>query len=259
MKNTCKSISARAKQSIFAVIDNCIENNFDKTETLKAVQKKMIRLGLIENSGLYNQMLAVAYALYMMKKSQHDGKKAIDCLADYALFKWRTFVQLSDYGAMGDLIETSARIASKPQNLVNFNDLHVKRQGAVDIVIRGIKFEIGTNGKTFLESEKENPMAGHYEKIAYGVFSPEDYKELVKLLVKGQTEKALKNVLSMLYVFDKETFFKNMTQKTGRASMFQYKAGAGKWQVIYNPSKYTAFLHMVEEEKIETLAEWLGK
>jgi hypothetical protein len=164
---------------------------------------------------------------------------------------------LDDYGAFGDTVETCVRVACKPAALVSFNDLHVKRQNEIDITIRGEKCEIGTNGKTFLESEEDSPMNGNYEKVVYGVFSNDEQEQIFQLLENGNTEKALASILSMMYVFDKETFYACMTEKTGRGSMYQYKPTMDKWQVIYNPSKHAAFLKMVENENIPTLNEYL--
>jgi hypothetical protein len=258
MKNTVK-INARAKASILRIAGNAVAAGMTKKEAVKVICNHMIEKGMVENGGEYNAMLAVALAFYSYKKAQHDGKRAFECLASYALFKHITSEKLDDFGAFGDTVETCIRIACKPAALVTFNDLHVKRQNEIDITIRGEKCEIGTNGKTFLESEENAPMAGKYEKIVYGVFSNDEKESIFQLLENGNTEKALASILSMVYVFDKETFYKVMTEKTGRGSMYQYKPTAGKWQVIYNPSKHAAFLQMVENENIPTLGEYLKK
>lgn len=259
MKNTVKELKPREKASILSVITECIENGMDKSQTIKATCAKMIKIGVVENSGCFNDMLSVALALYFMEKAKHEKEKAIDCLKKYAHFKHVTSKKLDDFGAFGDTIETCIRIMCKPAALVSYNDLHVKRQNEVDITIKGVKFEIGTNGKTFLESEETEPMKGKYQKIGYGVFSDEEKEMIFTLLENGEYIKAFENIQKMVYVFEKETFFECMTTKTGRASMYQYKKSAGKWQVIYNQSKYSAFLKMIENEGIETIGEYLKK
>ena len=259
MKNTVKELKPREKASIMATAAECVQNGMSKNETIKTIEKKMVKMGIVENGGAWNEMLAVSLAFYSMEKAKAEGKKPIECLKDYAHFKRLCGEKLDDYGAFGDTLETCLRIACKPAALVSWNDLHVKRQNAVDIVIRGVKFEIGNNGKTFLESEESAPMNGKYEKIGYGVFTKEEQNALYFLLENGEYEKAFSSFLSMVYVFDKETFFHNMTEKTGRGSMYTYKQGAGKWQVVYNPSKHGLFLKMVENENIETMGEWLKK
>lgn len=259
MKNTVKELKPREKATILSIVNECIDNEMDKNQTIKTICAKMVKMGIVENSGCFNDMLSVALALYFMEKARHEKEKPIECLKKYAHFKHVTSKKLDDYGAFGDTIETCIRIMCKPAALVSFNDLHVKRQNAVDVTIKGVKFEIGTNGKTFLESDENEPMKGKYQKIGYGVFSDEEKEIIFTLLENGEYKKAFENIQKMVYVFEKETFFECMTTKTGRASMYQYKKSAGKWQVIYNQSKYSAFLKMVEIEGIETIGEYLKK
>lgn len=259
MKNTVKELKPREKAAILSTVADCIENGMDKNQTIKTVCTKMLKMGIVENSGCFNDMLAVALALYFMEKARHEKEKPIDCLKKYAHFKHITSKKLEDYGAFGDTIETCIRIMCKPAALVSFNDLHVKRQNAVDITIKGVKFEIGTNGKTFLESDENEPMKGKYQKISYGVFSDEEKEMIFTLLENGEYSRAFESIQKMMYVFEKDTFFECMTTKTGRASMYQYKKTAGKWQVIFNQSKYSAFLKMVEIEGIETMGEYLKR
>ena len=259
MKNTVKELKPREKAAILSLVTDCIEQGMDKNGTIKAVCAKMIKMGIVENGGAFNDMLSVALSFFSLQSAKMEGKRAYDCLASYAHFKHITSHKLDDYGAFGDTVETCIRIACKPATLVSFNDLHVKRQNEVDITIRGEKCEIGTNGKTFLESEENDPMQGKYNKVVYGVFSNEEKESIFQLLETGNTEKALASLLKMVYIFDKETFYVCMTEKTGRGSMFQYKPTMDKWQVIYNPSKHAAFLKMVENENIPTLGEYLKK
>ena len=257
MKNTVKELKPREKAAIMDTAKKAVESGLNKVEAVKSIEKKMLAMNIVEKSGAFNEMLAVALAVYSMEKAKAEGKRPIECLKEYAHFKRLCGERLDDFGAFGDTLETCLRIACKPENLVSWNDLHVKRQSAVDITIKGVKFEIGNNGKTFLESEEEDPMAGKYEKIGYGVFSKEEQKALYILLENGEYKKAFSSFLSMVYVFDKETFFHSMTGKTGRGAMYTYKQTMGKWQVVYNPSKHGLFLKMVEQENIKTLAEWL--
>lgn len=258
MKNTVNELKPREKEAILNIIRNGIANGKDKKTILSETCKKMIAIGLVENSGAYNQMLSVAIALYNMEKARQEGKKPYEMIAQYATFKKATYCKLNDYGAFGDLIETVCRIACKPRTLVSFNDLHVKRQGNVDITIKNIPFEIGTNGKTFLESTEENSTAGRYQMIAYGVFDNDEKNLIFNLFINGQIEKGIETVANMMYTFSKQTFIETM-ENTGRSPMFQFKPSAGHWQVIYNGSKHTAFLKAVESQNIETLADYLKK
>ena len=259
IKNTLKELKPREKESILAVIRNGIANNEEKKDIITKAEKKMVSIGLVEKGGAFDQMLSVCLALYTVEKAKAEGKKPIDLLPLYVAFKRACYNALDDFGAFGDVIETVCRIACKPSALVTFADLHVKRQNDVDITIRKTPFEIGTNGKTFLESTEDAPMDGKYKMISYGVFDKEEKESIFNLFITGQIEKGLTAVCSMMYVFDKDTFFECMTTKTGRAAMYQYKPSAGHWQVIYNGSKHTAFLKRTESENIPTLGEWLKK
>jgi len=258
MKNTVK-ISARNKASILMVVTSLVNNGYSKNDVVKETCKRMVKMGMVENGGDFNAMLAVAISFYSFKKAQFDGKKPLDCLKEYACFKSMTEQKLNDYGAFGDTLETALRCSVKPEWSIQWNDLHVARQSKTDLTLRGVKCEIGHNGKTFSDTDINNPFADYYDMIIYGVFSDNEKHDIYTLLINGQYEKVFEAVQSMMYVFDKETFFRCMTEKAGRAPMYQYKPTAGCWQVIYNPSKYTAFLHMVENEKIPTLGEYLKK
>ena len=259
MKNTVKELNTREKKALLTLASDCIEKGMNKKETIKVLQKKLLEMNVVENSGAYNQMLSVCIAFYEMEKAKAEGKKPIDTLSAYARFKRLTMEKLDDYGAFGDVVEVLTRISCKPASLVSWEDMHVKRQDAIDITIRKTPFEIGTNGKTFLESTEENPMNGKYKMIAYGVFESDEKLAMLKLLETGKYTEAIDNLLSMMYVFNKDEFFHDMTTKTGRGSMYTYKASLGKWQVVYNGSKHSLFLKMVEMENVPTLKEWLRK
>lgn len=258
MKNTVK-ITARAKASILMIAGDTVKMGLTKNEAVKIICKSMIKKGMVENGGDYNAMLSVALAFYSYKKAQYEGKKPLECLKEYAAFKCLTEQKLSDYGAFGDTIETALRCSVKPAWAVQWNDLHVARQSRTDLTLRGVKCEIGHNGKTFTETDEETPFAAYYDQIIYGVFSDYEKHDIYTLLINGQYEKAFEAIQTMLYVFDKETFYACMTEKTGRGSMYQYKPTSGNWQVIYNNSKYAAFLKMVENEHIPTVKEYLKK
>lgn len=263
MKNTVKELNQRAKKSILILVENCLEEGKDKKETIKAICARLIKLGLVENDGNYNAMLAVAIAFYEIEKAKKEGKKPVECIPQYAHFKHLTSIKLNDFGAFADLLEVLTRVGTRESNFggyaVQWNDLHVKHQYSTDVTIKGVKFEIGSNGKTFSESTRENPMNGNFEKIAYGVFTDEIKELIFSLAEQNNLEKALEEVYKRLYVFDKETFFHCMTEKVGRGAMYQYKQIYGYWQVIYNYSKHGAFLNMVKNESIPNLKTYLNK
>lgn len=259
MKNTVNELKPREKAAIIAIAEKAVANGLTRKDAIKVIAQKMVTMGIVEKSGAYNQMLSVAISFYCVALAKKEGKKPIEGLKSYATFKKACGLNLNDFGAFGDTIETCIRVFSKPANLVNWSDLHVKRQSEVDITIKGVKMEVGNNGKTFLESDENNPMNGKYQKIIYGVFTKAQQENIYRLLIIGNYEEAKKAIYKRMYVFEKETFFDCMTTKTGRGSMYQYKPQAGKWQVIYNPSKHGAFCAMVESEKIETLEHYMTK
>ena len=242
MKNTVINLKPREKSAILRIITEGIENGLSKKETIKQAEKKMVSLKLVENEGVYNEMLAVCLAFYEMENARINGTDITEYIVKYCHFKMVTYYKLSDYGAFGDMVETLTRVASKPRNFVKYSDIHVKRQGETDITVKGVKIEVGINVKTLLESTEQNAMNGKYKKVFYGVFDDMEMQTLFNLCADIATiEKGIENILKMLYVFSKDEFFSFMTEKTGRGSMFQYKPTADKWQVIYNTSKHKAF------------------
>lgn len=259
MKNTVKELSPRNKKSIYLTVSDCLDNGMNKAETAKAVCKKMLSMGIVENSGSHNSMLAVALAFYTFGKAKKEGASVEKMFSQYAAWKLLTMDKLQDYGAFGDFFEVCLRLYCKPMTLWHMADLHVKHGYTADITIRGTCFEIGNNGKTFAESEKDNPFVGHYEKICYGVFPKEEQLDYMKKIASGEIENTLKELAENSYIFSKEQFYDCLVNKCGRASMFQYKPCAGHWQVIYNDSKCNLFTQMVNKEKVTSLKEYLNK
>lgn len=259
MKNTVKELTPRAKESIILTAQKAIEKGLSAPDAIKAISARLVKLGLVEGEGNFNQMLSVALACYNMEKAKKEGKKPLEIMPQYAAFKQATSKKLSDYGAFADMWEILLRLYCKPEWAIQYNDLHVKRQYDVDITIRGKKCEVGTNGKTFAESTEEEASAGKYEYILYSVLDDDEKQAFFRMVKTGRTSEAMKQAAALTYVFPKEDFFRLLSTKCGRAPMVKYKETAGYWQVIYNAGKHTAFLKMVQDEKIPTLADWLKK
>ena len=256
-KNTVKELTPRAKESIILTAQKAIEKGLNAQEAIKAIAARLVKLGLVENDGKYNQMLSVALSCYNMEKAKKEGKKPLEVFPQYAAFKQTTTNKLSDYGAFADMWEILLRMYTKPEWAIQFSDMHVKRQYDVDITIRGKKCEVGTNGKTFAESTEEEASAGRYDYILYTVLDDDEKQAFFRMVKTGRVKEAMQQAARMTYCFEKNQFFSLLSEKCGRAPMVKYKETAGYWQVIYNPSKHTAFLKMVEAEKIPTLDNWI--
>lgn len=256
-KNTVKTLNARQKKSMMLIAKDNADK--DAKTVIRLLCKRLQSMGLVEDTGEYNAMLAVSLAFYTMAKAERNGVKPVDMVKQYAAFKQATSEQLNDLGAFGDLWEVLLRIFCKPASLVRFNDLHVQVGSTTDINIRGKRCEIGTNGKTLADSTKEEPLHGPYDYMVYAVIDEDEKAAFFRLAKSGRVMEAARQAARCSYVFDKQTFFDLMATECGRKPAIQYKETAGHWQVVYNPSKHSAFLKMVEKYKIPTLAEWTGR
>lgn len=256
MKNTV-NLTSRAKMSIILCAQKCAEKGLSTKESINAIQKRMIELKLVEKTGEYNAMLAISIAFYRQAQAKINGVKAIDTLKEYARFKYWSMVKLSDFGAFADVAEILVRLYCKPEWSISYNDVHVKQSYSIDCTIRGNKCEIGTNGKTFAESVEGEPMRGKFDYVVYGVFAPYEKERILKMLMQGETRRALDEMAKKMYVFEKNDFYEFMTTKTGRGAMIAYKPLYGYYQVVYNDSKHDLFREAVKREHIPTLAEWL--
>lgn len=166
---------------------------------------------------------------------------------------------LHDFGAFGDLYEILIRCAFvRKKALLKWSMLSVKQINAVDIVSRKYgKIEVGHNGKTLTFGTMNDFMKGDYDSFVYGVFSEEDKKAIYNLCKNYEYDKAIDYVTSYsVYWASKYQFQKDMDNLTRGQGITAKKCGI---QIVYNPSKYNAFVNAIENGIFESLNETLKK
>ena len=57
MKNTVKELKPREKASILSIVNECIDNEMDRNQTIKTICVKMDKMDILENSGCFNDMV----------------------------------------------------------------------------------------------------------------------------------------------------------------------------------------------------------
>ena len=174
----------------------------------------------------------------------------------YAKIKLRNRQVLNDLGATGDLVEVLTRCAIiKNYNLAK-HSLYVKQSGKVDIISKKLgRVEVGHNGKTFTQGSALDPVDGPFDSVIYGMYSPEDERQLYNFMLGGQYFKAVEMVKQYMVYWDNKydflTFIEGMTE--GHGILFK---DCGP-QVVYNTGKYKKFIACIESGELTTLADIL--
>ena len=177
----------------------------------------------------------------------------------YAEFKATTYNKLTDYGAFGDLVETVCHLlVNKKVWRTKIKTLHVSAIGKTDLRYNGKKIEVGTNGKSWLESTEEDAMSGKFDGVLYGVFSEEEKESICKEFSEGKVEKAISDIAKMLYYFENKNDFPIFVNSISRSPSLVWKKG-GYFQTVYNPSKHVAFIRAIENSNFPTLYDIIGK
>lgn len=181
-----------------------------------------------------------------------------DYIVNYILWKQRVYERLNDLGAFGDSVETCVHLINcREKWRVNLKNIHVAAIGNTDIWIKGRRFEIGTNGKSWADSTEEEPMRGPFDGIIYGVISDEEKQYIIDLFRQNKVRQGLTAIAKMLYVFPEKEEFSYFMEKVGRSASIVWKKHLNIYQTVYNPSKHSAFIEKVESENIPTLYEYI--
>ena len=235
---------AEGKEEIFAIAKNFVLN-----------QKNLL------NGYTREEIKKVIYNLFACGLAWHSVKKTetwFDYMQSYATFKANTYEKLSDFGAFADLIETTAHLlVNKQVWRVRLSTLHVSKIGNIDLRLNGQKIEVGTNGKSWLESTEDDAMNGNFDSVVYGVFSEEEKAMICKLFADGQVKKAIATIANMLYYFENKYEFADFINSVSRSASLVWKS-QGYFQTVYNPSKHNAFIRKIEDANIPTFADIIG-
>lgn len=256
------SLSTLQARTILAVIDelNAIGNT--KTEIENAAENVINYIFENFPSDFSRDCIGVIEAFTLSniaKKSINDGILTVfDYIAILADVKRMNETDLNDYGAFGDLYEILVRIALvKKASLIRPSMLTVKAMYQNDVVSKkyGV-IEIGHNGKTFSQGTLLNYMAGKYQSVIYGVFEKEDKQAVYDLCIAGNYMDAVDYVAQYSAIWlDKYQFQADMNNLS-RGQGITKKGG--NIQVVYNPSKHTAFIMALENGQFDTLSDKLS-
>lgn len=174
----------------------------------------------------------------------------------YAMFKIESFKRLRDLGAYGDLIETICHLLVNEKIWrVKINNLHVSAIGNLDLKYKGIKFEVGTNGKTFLDSTELDIMAGKYDGLIYGMFSDED-KRMIDNYVYGKDIFGLIDFVSCkLYVFINKNDFPLFLSSITESKVFRFVNH--HYMVVCNNSRCKLFDSAIYDSDFPSLHDYM--
>lgn len=187
-----------------------------------------------------------------------QAENLFDYFASYTAFKAENFVRLADYGAIADLVETAVHcIACREMWRVHLKSLHVSVVGAIDVTINRIKWEVGTNGKSFMESTPLDFMAGKYNGMIYGVFSDEEKDTLCKLFISGKTFEGLTYIAKRLYVWEDKNAFVPFCESLCKKSALEWNKNGNYARFRYSESTDKAFRKEVKKQEIPSLYQYM--
>ncbi len=253
-----KNIKPRQKAAFFA---QC-EKAEGKEEIFEISKQFVLNQKALLNGYSREEVKKIIFNLFACGLAWYNLKRAetwIEYMKGYAIFKANTYEKLSDFGAFADIVETTAHLlVNKKVWRVRLSTLHVSKVGNIDLRLNGRKIEVGTNGKSWLESTETDSMNGNFNSVVYGVFSEEEKQLICKLFAEGQVKKAIATIANMLYYFSDKYDFESFINSISRSSSLVWKK-QGYYQTVYNPSKHNAFVRKVEQENVPTFADIIGE
>lgn len=224
------------------------------TEAKKAINRRNAK----GDKPMLRKVLENLYALALSGYSVGHADNVFDYFAEYASFKAESFIRFNDLGAISDLIETAVHcIASRELWRVKLYNLHVSDMGKIDVKINRIKWECGTNGKSFMESTEADYMHGKYSAIMYGVFNEEEENTLCEYFTSGKTFEGLTYVAKRLYVWEDKNAFVPFCNKLAKRSALEWNASGNYARFRYNNGTDKAFRREAKAEGIKTLYEYM--
>ena len=221
-------------------------------ELAKAVARKTALESTVKDLAL--ALYACGLAVWNMEQAQTVG----EYMTSYLRWKLTVYEKLDDKGALGDVGETIVHLlAMRKQWRTKVKNLHVSAIGKTDVVINGVRYEVGHNAKTWADSSVEDAMNGPFDGVIYGMFDVADITEIGHRmrvdLAKGVTELA-----NLLYVFtDKADFLQVMQNDLGRSETLKYREDLGVVITVHNPSKQKAWENRMYKSEFPTLTEYM--
>ena len=211
-------------------------------------------------SGSHDSKRAIALALSTAHKAALSRKliSVQQYIELYATEKECMYYEMRDYGAAGDLIEVLTRVACLPSiTLTHAAHLYVKPENTSDITIKGVKFEVAHNGKTWTFGTIDNPLYGDFTGVVYGVWDAELLKQLF-FDAEVDIPRALATIREYMCVWgDKDAFRRDMDSLFPRGKFFTIKS----CKVMNNCGDgfMRRFNEAVEDGRFTTLKDFLSK
>ena len=261
-----KTIKPRQKAAFF---EECKKAN-DKNEVFAIAKNFILSMKLpsmvewkddffpvtneVKKQAIYN-----LFACGECARKMASAKTWEEYIISYATFKASTYVNLNDLGAYADTVETVCHLlVCRESWRVNLKNLHVSAIGKIDLRFNGKKIEVGTNGKSWLESTQGDAMNGQFDSVIYGVFTEEEKETICEYFTNGQAKRAIKEIAEMLYYFEEKEQFENFINNISRSPSLVWKK-AGYYQTVYNPSKHNAFIEKIEKSDFPSFLQIVGK
>lgn len=222
-------------------------------EIAKAAKDRDERLASSE-AEVAKAFLACGLCVFEMEKAE----TVADYFKGYIAWKFNSYYELNDTGAIGDAIETTVHLlAMRRFWRTNKKNLHVAAIGNTDVKINGVRFEVGHNAKLWNDATIEDAMAGPFDGVIYGMIDPDELDYIAEIM-KDDFIKGISELASMLYVFeDKSDYFDFMQNKLGRSATIKYRASIDAIITVYNDSKHKAWIEAIENSDFPTLKEYM--
>lgn len=212
----------------------------------------------LKREGMLKKVVLNLYACGLSAYEIGKAENVFDYFRAYATFKAENYIRLADYGAVSDLIETAVHcIASRALWRVHLKTLHVSIVGAIDVTINRIKWECGTNGKSFMESTPVDFMAGKYNGMMYGVFNDKEKETLCNLFISGKTFEGLTYIAKRLYVWEDKNAFVPFCATLCRKSALEWNKAGNYARFRYSESTDKAFRNEVKKQEIISLYQYM--
>ena len=204
---------------------------------------------------------AVAKNLYAVAVSAYEIAQAdnlFEYFAKYAKAKATSTLCYNDFGAVADLVETCVHcVACRELWRVKLSNLHVSEIGKIDVTINHIKYEVGTNGKTFAESSPVDFMLGKYSGLIFGVFTEEEKERLCKYFIAGKTFAGLTFACDRLYVWEDKNAFIPFCESLCKRSALEWNNKGKYARFRYSESTDKAFRKAVVNHNVKSLADYM--
>lgn len=254
-----KGIKARQKAAFFnacAKADNKKEITDITKKFLSSVLPSLPKMDKATGEKVFYNLIGCGRSVW----SVNHAENMFDYLASYAEWKAKITETFNDYGAFADLVETCVHaIVNLKIWRVNLRNLHVSAIGNIDVRFRGNRFEVGTNGKNWMESTESDYMNGKFDGVIYGMFDDDDKEMILNNFINGDILGGLTTICNFLYVWENKYDYLDFMQGISRKPSITWWEAQQIARVRYNPSKIKAFTEAINNSYVPNLGEYITR